>query len=409
MLKRRISTITIRCAGALASLLALTACGGDESGGGGSTPEPKTYELSGHAQKGPLVNGSTVRVAELDAALAPTGRTFDTSIEDDAGTFALPNVALTSPYVQLSADGFYFDEVRGELSSSRVVLSALADVTGATEINTNILSHLERPRVEHLIAQGQSFADAKAQAQAEILSVFAVQLPAAGPSETLNIANGSDADAALLAVSVIVQGLRTPGELSELISNMGNDLQADGTLDDPANGSALINGAVYLDTAAVRQNLEQRYADLGVAATIGDFESHVQHFIDTTPFTVTANIEYPAMGAGGPNVLDPAATTFGQGSMAATLPRGASLKIFMKRVGGSSDWGFNPSTKDCWDVTTFDIDLAEQTFTIAATDVDRTCDMREFMVFSGAVVQVDYFENGAMTPTFTKTVDGTFQ
>jgi hypothetical protein len=86
----------------------LAACGGGGGNGAGSSPPPSqpvpsSYAASGGvAQKGPLIQGSTVTVQELDAALAPTGKQYSYQIDSDLGTFS-PNSSFTSQYLSLSA------------------------------------------------------------------------------------------------------------------------------------------------------------------------------------------------------------------------------------------------------------------------------------------------------------------
>ena len=41
--------------------------------------------ISGNVQKGPFINGTSVRVAELNSNLQQTGRSFETQIADNSG------------------------------------------------------------------------------------------------------------------------------------------------------------------------------------------------------------------------------------------------------------------------------------------------------------------------------------
>ena len=70
--------------------------------------------IAGVVQKGPFVRGSAVTVQSLDDQLAPTGQSFDVPTSDDLGDFALP-VHATSQYVEVIANGYYFDELTGQL------------------------------------------------------------------------------------------------------------------------------------------------------------------------------------------------------------------------------------------------------------------------------------------------------
>ena len=92
------------------------------------------------------------------------------------------------------------------------------------------------------------------------------------------------------------------------------DIRADGTLDSQANGSKLMNSAQQANLETVRTNLAARYDALGVAATIADFESQVAHFVASSGYAATEQLEYPAEGAHGANVLAAGVDTFEAGT-----------------------------------------------------------------------------------------------
>jgi hypothetical protein len=370
------------------------------SGGSGGGSEG-TYDVGGHVQKGPFINGTAVTVNELDGALVATGRVFNTQIVDDAGTFILLGVSLASSFVRVSADGFYFDEVAGELSEERLELHMLADVTATPIVNVNLIGQLERPRVEYLIGTGSSFADAKTQAQQEVLAMFEISKPGIAASEALDISDGDDDGAILLAISAITQGTRTTGALSELLSAMGTDLREDGVLDSETSGSKLLDSAVLLDRAAVRANIEARYESLGMVVTVGDFESHIQHFIDNTSFTFTSQIGYPAAGNNGPSLLEPGVTAFVMGtySLVVELPEATSIRVLMRST-GPGPWGTAQGEHGDWTVSNYDQDLGEQEFTATGPG---TPDMYIGLVPQGSA-DVEIYENGSSTPTITKSI-----
>jgi len=106
--------------------------------------------VTGYAQKGPFINGSSVTAYDLQSNLAPTGKSYNTQITDYKGAFELEDIPLSSNYVSLKADGFYFNEVTGKQSSAQITLYALSDISDKTNININLLTHLEKARVEYL-------------------------------------------------------------------------------------------------------------------------------------------------------------------------------------------------------------------------------------------------------------------
>jgi hypothetical protein len=194
-------------------------------------PEVVTFKkelLEGVVQKGPFLNGTSIIVSELDSNLVQTGRTFSTQINSNNGSFELKGIVLLSPYVEIKADGFYFNEVTGANSNERLILYAIADVSNQNTLNVNVLSTLEKFRIIQLREQGYRFIEAKKQAQQEVLGVFDLQKTNMINSELLTISESGDDNAILLAASVILQGKRTVAEISELISNIAFDLKDNG-------------------------------------------------------------------------------------------------------------------------------------------------------------------------------------
>lgn len=297
-------------------------------------PSAKIVSLSGAVQKGPFINGTSITISELDSSLVQTGHTFFSQITNDKGSFEV-DLELESDFVMLRADGFYFNEVSGNTSTSQITLYALSDVTDSSTINVNILSHLEKPRVEFLISEGMTFAEAKKQAQSEVLSVFNIENEDIRSSELLDISQAGDDNAALLATSIILQGFRTEGELSELLSNISLDLKADGILDDSKLGTKLINHARLNLNSETRSNIEARYTELGEEFEIGDFEKYVSSFVENTSFEFDNFITYPTEGKYGANLLSDETVNYeynGEYSFAAFLPIGTSLKIIAKKI-----------------------------------------------------------------------------
>jgi len=267
----------------------LITCGGGGGGGGDSAPTEPTgpgyvielSSLSGNAQKGPFNNGTSINVAELTIALSPTGRNFSSQITDNSGLFSVTNVQLTSPYVELRALGFYFNEVTNTASDAQLTLYALSDLTNKTSLNVNLLSHLEKNRITVLMSGNnpKTFAQAKLQAQEEVLAIFDYSRANMPDSELLDITKAGAGNAKLLAISAIFQGDLTVGQMSELLANISTDIASDGTLDNASLRNTLIDNSKNLDLAAIRTNLESRYASLGISVTIPDFETEVHQFL----------------------------------------------------------------------------------------------------------------------------------
>jgi hypothetical protein len=365
-------------------------------------PLENKKKIEGSVQKGPFAIGTNITINELNQDLSQTGRTFTTQISDKSGHFSINNINLSSDYISLRADGFYFNEVLGLPSKAQITLNAISDISDKNIINVNILSHLEKPRVEYLIEHGISFSDAKVQAQAEVLNVFNLESPNFEPSEDLNIVEEGESNAILLAISVILQGFRKEGELSEILSIISNDLKEDGVFENNALGSKLINHAVYLNTASIRTNLENRYLGQNINATIPNFEKYITHFIDSSDFEVTETlIGYPPTGIFGDNILDLDKTNYeGQTfSLRATLVDGASLKIKITSL-SQNPWLYTLGSNINWSITLYDYINHSQYFTII--EPDQNSDLQ--MLFDAGSYLVEYYEMGSILPTRSKII-----
>ncbi|MFW6309835.1 MAG: hypothetical protein ACOC1D_01925 [Prolixibacteraceae bacterium] len=359
---------------------------------------PRT-DVSGFVQKGPFINGTDISVAELSDELTQTGKMFSSQIMDNKGTFDIRNIELTSPFVELKANGFYFNEVANENSQAQLTLFALADVTESSNINVNVFSNLEKNRVQYLVSNGLNFTEAKQQAQAEILSIFEIADENISGSERLDISKTGDGNAALLAASVILQGYLTVAELSELLANISTDIREDGVLNSAQLGTALINNARTIDLEEIRQNLETKYENLEFTASVPDFEKHINRFIENTDFEFTAFIEYPPTGKHGLNLLEPEKTDYTNGtySMRAILPAGKSLKVEIR----GRNWMFPASQENTgWLVGDWNMADTIRVFTSTRTgDLDFEIKLNDFGDPVSYPIKIEVYENEKHTRT----------
>lgn len=217
-------------------LLCIFACG-DTKEAGGTTEETQGIAIvdkvvAGVSQKGPFVNGSSVHLYGLDyETLDQSGSIFTGKIASDKGDFKVTGVNLSSQYALLEANGYYRNEVTGQKSKSPIMLYAITDLSDRENVNVNLLTHLEYERVLNLVSDTLNVREAKKAAEAEIMKSFYVDLDVKS-FEDLNIFNNGEGDAALLAVSALLQGDRSEADLSELLANYALDIEMDGMWDD---------------------------------------------------------------------------------------------------------------------------------------------------------------------------------
>lgn len=369
--------------------------------------------FSGYAQKGPFVNGSSVAILELDENLDQTGKTYFTTITDNSGSFEKKNMELVSNYASLKADGYYFNEVSGETSTGQITLYALVDVEDVNSANVNVLTHLEYARVEYLVQQkALSFTEAKQQAQKEIMNIFGFSTSETTAFESFNLTD----NAFLLAISSILQGSLSTGDMAALMADIITDIRIDGVLDNTTLIAKLINNAETVSSVDVRNNLIAKYAELGVNVNIPDFKSHVQSFINSN-VDPTAMITYPETGLYGANILSDAVTTVLTDveqmyySLRADVPLGMSLKIIVKddnRLGSSGSIYIGAADGDGnWHIGLRDLDTYNQEYSMIVSG--QPCDIKlgffaakRFQEIYRDYITIEYYENGAITPTKTK-------
>jgi len=261
-------------------VLALTACGG-----GGTdttieqtpddTPDQTSVELSGQVQKGPFIVGTEITIQELNDDLTPTGRSFQTETTSNLGDYVLP-ITLASSLVEISANGYYFNEVTGALSNSTIRLSVLADTSDSTSININILTHLAKKRIRTLVTEGSSFSDAKVQAETEVRSLFSfddINVTLTSFDEMDISQTGNSNAFLLLASSIFQEAYRLSSSLSEYIESLSQDLSDNGAIDNSALTDIIGATQAVINLDSIRGNLESKYTSLGQSVVIPNFES----------------------------------------------------------------------------------------------------------------------------------------
>lgn len=366
-----------------------------------TTTEGASVNINGYIQKGPFINGTSISLFELNNNLTQTGISYNTQIEDNNGSYEFKGVKIKGKIIELKADGFYFNEVSGEKSNAQLTLYALSDITNTADLNVNVLSHLEKRRVEYLVETGIEFDKAKKQAQGEILNIFNLTLENQLNSELLDISKEGEANAVLLAISTILQGHRTESELSELLANISADIEQDGVVDNVLLKSEIVSHAKNLNLSKIKLNLKNRYEEIGDTINIPDFSKYIELFKDSTDYEAIHFIEYPSESPYGINILNEDIDTLiamKEYSMSANVPIGNTLKIVLR--GGI--WGYYPFKNENWDIS--DYTNKSQSFTVKNSG--ELSDVK--IIFDPPSEQGDltleYYENGATTPTKIKKI-----
>lgn len=243
----------------------------DDEPGGGEKPISGKYQLSGKVEKGPFVRGSSISVQPLNDSMTSIGSVFNGEIQDDAGYFELGQIELASQFVRIATDGYYFNEVSGELSTGQLHLIALADLTDKSTVNVNIITHLKSSRIQNLIKNGKSFAEADKQAQKELLTQFGLQSYENTPAEAMSITSGNDGSGVLIAISSLILNKRSDAEITQFLSVLTQDLADDGSFtEDNLKEIAIDRAYLRNNLDFIVSNVKSRYSDLGQNVDLPD-------------------------------------------------------------------------------------------------------------------------------------------
>lgn len=264
----------------LVSTVLLVACGDDGSASGSDdVVKINDKTISGVSQKGPFVKGSSVTVYELGAqSLSQTGKSYDGKIKNERGEFIVEVEKLESPYALLKADGYYRNEITGAKSNGTVTLYAMTDLTNRSEVNVNLLTHLEYERSRYLVKNEKlSVAEAKMQAEKEVLESFGIEGDFEN-SESLNIFGDDAGSSALLAISVLMQGNLKEADFTERLTDYAADIEEDGKWDDEKSAAKIADWAAEKSLngglAVIRNNI----IGWELSANVPAFEKYVNNY-----------------------------------------------------------------------------------------------------------------------------------
>ena len=250
--------------------MALSSCSDNDETEDSFTP--KVFNVMGKVEKGPMIRGSHVDMRTLDEYMTPTGSFYSATIDNNLGDFNYGALKINSPYAQLTADGYFFNEIDGELSEGTIKLDAIVDLKDNSTINVNVLTHLKSKRIHHLVTtQGMTFKEANAQAQKELLTQFGLQQYASKDASQFSLTSGDDASGALIAISSLVLTDRSDAEIVEYLSILSNEFGTEGAFSQETK-KKIQSGKNYLNTRLDRisENIKSRYKELGLEVKVKD-------------------------------------------------------------------------------------------------------------------------------------------
>ena len=370
-----------------------------------------SINVEGFFQKGPYLSGTNLTLYELNEDLSQTGKSFSSSIVDNKGSYSFNNISLTSNFVKIDGLGYYFNEVLAKNSQSQLSLSALHELGEGGVANVNILTALERQRVEFLVSNGITFKNAKKQALVEILNNFNINENLNETSEYFNIISEGKGNAILLAISSIIQGYRDDAEVNEIISNISTDLKEDGVISSEITGSKLLSHALFLKPQDITKNLKEKYEQMGENISVSDFAPYIKMFIDNSSFEKNhMPINYPKFSDDADkrhNLL------YLDEDVLVENPRWFTLRADFEVDGGlkvklsstTGVWMYGVGTNENLTVKSFvrDGNYREQIFETPENSKDLSTSIGMFIEMPGEYF-IDYYELGSSIPTRSRSL-----
>lgn len=271
------------------------ACSDDKGMAGGTTEDAgiiADLNVAGVAQKGPFVKGSAVTVQGIDCkTFKSTGEYYETTIKTNGGDFEIDDVNLSSVCAEFEVSGYFLSELTGNVSSEKLTLRAVTNLKNRNRVNVNVLTHLEYERVMYLVTVNKmSFADAKKQAEKEIFALFNIKGDFA-EAEDLNIFEAGDGNAALLALSVMMQADYDNTTHEKRFERFNEYFAKNGVWYDAYTKLEIAKWATRATANGKLDTIRKNIESWGIASEIPSFETYVIGFGETV-FVKYPSVDY---------------------------------------------------------------------------------------------------------------------
>lgn len=222
--------------------------------------------ILGAAHKGPFKFGSPLLLREMllrNDSLIYSGREYVDEISSNKGDFVIPKVNMVYPYAELEVRGLWRNEITGDWSKDSMTLRVLTDLTKRTDVNINLLTHLEYDRAVALVNKGYSVYAAKKQADYEIMTAlgFATTVEYSENLKTFVASTNSyyEANSTLMAISLLFIGNRNDTEIQKVVDEFRKDVADDGEWNGASAGATkaeMADWAESFDATPVRANVK---------------------------------------------------------------------------------------------------------------------------------------------------------
>ena len=267
------------------ALAMLAACSDPENKNisGGITEDKgivANLDVAGVTQKGPFVKGSAVTVQGIDCeTLKFTDEVFEGEVKSDKGDFTVEDITLKSTCALFEVTGVYRNEISGNKSSEKLTLHALTDLKDRKNVNINVLTELEYERLMNLVTEkDKKFAEAKAQAEEEVLAAFDIK-GSFEEFENLNIFESGDENAALLAVSVMMQAETDDAGLATRLDKFADSFAETGKWKDSGTKKTISEWAIEVTANGGLDSIRKNVEGWGLG-DVPAFEKFIEAYAD---------------------------------------------------------------------------------------------------------------------------------
>ena len=267
------------------ALAMLAACSDPENKNisGGITEDKgivANLDVAGVTQKGPFVKGSAVTVQGIDCeTLKFTDEVFEGEVKSDKGDFTVEDITLKSTCALFEVTGVYRNEISGNKSSEKLTLHALTDLKDRKNVNINVLTELEYERLMNLVTEkDKKFAEAKAQAEEEVLAAFDIK-GSFEEFENLNIFESGDENAALLAVSVMMQAETDDAGLANRLDKFADSFAETGKWKDSGTKKTISEWAIEVTANGGLDSIRKNVEGWGLG-DVPAFEKFIEAYAD---------------------------------------------------------------------------------------------------------------------------------
>ncbi len=259
--------------------LFMVSCSEDSGSSADDSEKFINKTISGLAQ-GPFEKGTTVSAYEFDSNFQQTGYNIETSIKSNKGDFSVKLIDFESQYSLLKVEGYYFNSFTNKKIKDKLTLHALTDLSERDKVNINLLTHLAYNRTQYLVSEKNApIKKAKKQAENEVLKAFGIEENNFDDAEDMDVFGKGKQSAALLAISVLMQGNLLNTSLNDRLTSFSSDIEKDGKWDKEQAKKEIADWANCMSLNSGFDKVKSYIKKWNQTVDLSAFEKYVEKFL----------------------------------------------------------------------------------------------------------------------------------